>query len=171
MSASFRLQYPRAAAVVGRETINPWTLIDDKKEFLETWLSIQWFPFLARIFMFHYTTRLPALGSEERAAKYKTVGATATAFVTDQEQTRDVEAGFLRGNLGPESAIRKWFKIENANLIWGFAAQTEVWGPLKIVFSNPATAIAEELRPIKLKLTAKDAIGLFLEVDGKKPMV
>lgn len=68
-------------------------------------------------FMFHYTTRLPALGSEERAAKYKTVGATATAFVTDQEQTRDVEAGFLRGNLGPESAIRKWFKIENANLI------------------------------------------------------
>ena len=34
---------------------------------------------------------------EDRAAKFRTVGATATAFVTEQEQTDDVDAGFSGG--------------------------------------------------------------------------
>ena len=35
--------------------------------------------------------------AEERAAKFKTVGALATAFVTAQEQGSDSEAGHAKG--------------------------------------------------------------------------
>ena len=35
------------------------------------------------------------VASQERAARFKTVGATATAFVTEGEQRGDSEAGLL----------------------------------------------------------------------------
>ena len=130
MSASFRLQYPRAADMLGRKTINPWTLIDDKRNFLETRWSIR-VPFsLVRIFVLQSTARNPAIASEERAARFKTVGDTATAFVTDQEQAGDVEAGFLKGHLGiminqpyqtcielcwVQKALLKWLKLKMTN--------------------------------------------------------
>ena len=90
--------------------------------------------------------------SQERARRYKTVGSTATAFVSAEEQKQDTEPW----------RIEQW--------VIDFAMMVDPVS-LSILWGIALKPVSEDLKDILYKVTAKDAIKLFLDIDNSRKMV
>ena len=90
--------------------------------------------------------------SQERARRYKTVGSTATAFVSAEEQKQDTEPW----------RIEQWV-IDFARMVDPVS--------LSILWGIALKPVSEDLKDILYKVTAKDAIKLFLDIDNSRKMV
>ena len=101
---------------------------------------------------------------QERARRYKGLGSTATAFVSTREQQQDPESWRVE-----PWVIGSAMMVEPVSL--SIFIGNNLFYIIYIYIYMILKPVSEDLKNILYKVTANDAMKLFLDIDGSRKMI